>query len=278
MFRYTKLTLVREIGVVLAALVMLSPFYILIATALKPRQALLTTPAISWPETPTFDAFREVMGEAGSSGVWQGLMNSLIITVGAVAGLVAIGSITAYVLARKLSKVSNVVYALVIAGIVVPPQLGLIPIYTSARSLGLIGSQWGMIVLYIGMIMPLSIFLYAGFVRAIPREYEEAATIDGASKFKVFTRVIFPLLAPATGTVAIMTGLVIWNDFFNALIFLQGTDAATLPVFMYGFVGSLTSRWDLIFAVVIISMIPILTFYLFAQKKFIQGFAGGIKS
>lgn len=276
MFRYTKITFVREVLVILAALVMLSPFYILVATALKPRQDILTTPAISWPESPTFDAFVEVA--ANGTGLWQGLLNSVIITAGTVIGLVLIGAITSYVLTRKPARTSNVIFGLVIAGIVVPPQLGLIPVYTSARSLGLLGSQWGMILLYIGMLMPLAVFLYAGFVRAIPREYEEAATIDGAGKFAVFARVVFPLLAPATGTVAIMTGLVIWNDFFNALIFLQGTDAATLPVFMYGYVGSLSSRWDLIFAVVIISMIPILAFYLFAQKRFIQGFAGGIKA
>ena len=137
--------------------------------------------------------------------------------------------------------------------------------------------MWGMIVLYVGTLMPLAVFLYAGFFRNLPRDYEEAAAIDGASPGRVFFRIVLPLMAPATGTVAILTGLIVWNDFFSALIFLGGSDVQTLTVSMYYYVGSLVSAWNKIFAIVIISMVPILAFYLFAQKKFIQGFAGGIK-
>jgi raffinose/stachyose/melibiose transport system permease protein len=277
-FRYTKWTFVREVVVIFGALVMLLPFYILVTTALKPREEVLTTPAIQPPLNPTLAGFREVLAAEGQSSIWNGLLNSVLITAGTIIGLVLVGSITAYVISRKLGRFSTVVYYLILVGIIVPAQLGLVPIYVAARSLGLVGSQWGMVILYCGMLMPLAIFLYAGFVRGIPRDYEEAARIDGARKFQVFARVIFPLLSPATGTVAILTGLVVWNDFFTPLIFLQGTDASTLPVVMYSYVGSLVSRWDLIFCVVIVSMIPILAFYLFAQKQFIQGFAGGIKA
>jgi raffinose/stachyose/melibiose transport system permease protein len=277
-FRYTKWTFLRELVVIFGALVMLLPFYILVTTALKPREEVLTTPAIQPPLNPTLSGFREVLAAEGQSSIWGGLLNSVLITAGSIIGLVLIGSITAYVISRKLGRFSTVVYYLILVGIIVPAQLGLVPIYVAARSLGLVGNQWGMVILYIGMLMPLTIFLYAGFVRGIPRDYEEAARIDGARKFQVFARVIFPLLSPATGTVAILTGLVVWNDFFTPLIFLQGTDASTLPVVMYSYVGSLVSRWDLIFCVVIVSMIPILAFYLFAQKQFIQGFAGGIKA
>ena len=278
MFRYTKWTLVREIVVIFGALVMLLPFYILVTTALKPREEVLTTPAIQPPLNPTLAGFAEVLGAEGQSSIWNGLLNSVLITTGSILGLIAFGSITAYVISRKLGRFSTAVYYLILVGIIVPAQLGVVPIYVAARNLGLVGNQWGMVILYTGMLMPLTIFLYAGFVRAIPRDYEEAARIDGARKFQVFARVIFPLLSPATGTVAILTGLVVWNDFFTPLIFLQGTEASTLPVVMFSYVGSLVSRWDLIFCVVIVSMIPILTFYLFAQKQFIQGFAGGIKA
>lgn len=278
MFRYTKLTLVREVLVILAALVMMSPFYLLIATALKPQEELLTTSPLAWPQRATLDGFVTLFTDAGTGSIWQGLLNSIVITAGSVCLLGLIASVTAYVLARKLSRLSAALFYLCVAGVVVPPQLGLIPIYVSARTLGLLGSHWGMVILYGGMLLPLAIFLYGGFVRALPRDYEEAATIDGASRWQVFSRIVFPLLSPATGTVAILTGLIVWNDFFSALIFLMGSGAQTLPVVMYAFVGSLTSRWDLIFGTVIISMIPILVFYLFAQKKFIQGFAGGLKT
>ena len=278
MFRYTKWTLVREIVVIIGAIVMLLPFYFLFSTALKPREEVLTTPAIQPPTAPTLDGLFEIFGGTGRSSISVGMMNSVIITAGAIFGLVLLGSLCAYVLSRKFSRVSTVAYYMILVGIIVPAQLGTIPIYVGARALGMVGSLWGMIILYVGMLMPLAVFLYAGFIRALPKEYEEASTIDGASKFQIFVRVVFPLLAPATGTVAILTGLAVWNDFFTPLIFLDGSEAATLPVVMFGYVGSIVSRWDLIFWVVIVSMLPILIFYLFAQKKFIQGFSGGIKS
>jgi raffinose/stachyose/melibiose transport system permease protein len=134
-----------------------------------------------------------------------------------------------------------------------------------------------MIVLYGGLLLPLSVFIYAGFFRSMGTEYEEAAAIDGASPTQIFFRIVLPLMAPATGTVAILAGLIIWNDFFTPLIFLGGSDQQTLPVAMYYYIGSLVSQWNQIFAIVILSMIPILLFYLFAQKRFIQGFAGGLK-
>ena len=111
----------------------------------------------------------------------------------------------------------------------------------------------------------------------VPQPSVTAAAIDGASPTSVFFRIVLPLMAPATGTVAILTGLIVWNDFFTSLIFLGGSDVQTLTVSMYYYVGSLVSAWNKIFAIVIISMVPILAFYLFAQKRFIQGFAGGIK-
>ena len=97
------------------------------------------------------------------------------------------------------------------------------------------------------------------------------------ASFPSVVRVVFPLMAPATGTVAILAGLIVWNDFFTPLIFLNGSDAQTLPVVMFNYVGALVSQWNLIFAIVLISMVPILTFYIFAQRKFIQGFSGGLK-
>ena len=100
--------------------------------------------------------------------------------------------------------------------------------------------------------MPLSVFLYAGFFRGLGRDYEEAAAIDGAGPARVFFGIVLPLMAPATGTVSILTGLIVWNDFFTSLIFLGGSDNQTLPVSMYYYIGSLVSAWNKIFAVVII--------------------------
>jgi raffinose/stachyose/melibiose transport system permease protein len=277
MFRYTKATAVREFVVWVFALLTLLPFYFLVITALKPQEELLTTGTSAPPSRPTVENFAEVLTGGGDSNVLLGLFHSVVITLGSIAGMVLLGSLAAYVLVRSTARWGTITFYLFLIAIILPTQLGLIPLYIGARTLGLTGSMWGMIVLYVGTLMPLAVFLYAGFFRNLPRDYEEAAAIDGASPGRVFFRIVLPLMAPATGTVAILTGLIVWNDFFSALIFLGGSEVQTLTVSMYYYVGSLVSAWNKIFAIVIISMIPILTFYLFAQKKFIQGFAGGIK-
>ena len=277
MFRYTKLTALREFAFWLLALVFLAPFYFLITTSLKSDQETLTTSNLAPPSTPDFGNFLEVLTAQGNSNVVLGLINSVLITAGSILLLVLFGSITGYVLSRSTRRWSRGVYYLFLIAIVLPTQLGTVPLYIGARSIGLTGSIWGMVILYTGMLLPLSIFLYAGFFRGLGTEYEEAATIDGASRTQVFFRIVLPLMSPATGTVAILAGLIVWNDFFTSLIFLGGSQNQTLPVAMYYYIGSLVSSWNKIFAIVIVSMIPILAFYLFAQKRFIQGFAGGLK-
>jgi raffinose/stachyose/melibiose transport system permease protein len=279
-FRYRKRTFVLEVFTILAVLLLLTPFWILVMTSLKSGPDVLTTPAFEPPQHPTLETFRTLLSPSStaSDSIVNGLQSSAIITLGSIAGLVCFGSITAYALVRGKSRWTTRSYFLFLIAIILPTQLGVLPLYVEARNLELVGSKIGMIVIYTGVLLPLSVFLYAGFFRTLPPEYEEAATIDGASRIQMFVRVVFPLMAPATGTVSILAGLIVWNDFFTPLIFLNGSDSQTLPVVMYNYVGALVSQWNLIFAIVLISMVPILAFYVVAQKKFIQGFAGGLKS
>lgn len=277
MFRYTKLTAMREVLIWVLAVVFLAPFYFLVTTALKTDQESITSSTMAPPKGLDFSNFVEVLTAQGNSNVVMGLVNSLIITAGSILLLVILGALTGYVISRSTARWSRSVFYLFLIAIVLPTQLGTVPLYIGARTIGLTGSLWGMVILYTGMLLPLSIFLYAGFFRSLGTEYEEAAAIDGASRTQIFFNVVFPLMAPATGTVAILAGLIVWNDFFTSLIFLGGSANQTLPVAMYYYIGSLVSSWNKIFAIVIVSMIPILAFYLFAQKRFIQGFAGGLK-
>lgn len=277
MFRYTKLTAAREVAIWVVTLLGLLPFYFLIATAFKTDEEALTTSAMAPPSSLDFSAFVEVLTTGGRNSIPMSMLNSVIITGGAIAGLVLFGSVAAYVITRRTRAWTNLTFYLVLIAIILPAQLGTVPLYIGARSVGLTGNAIGMILLWIGILLPLSIFLYASFFRGLTTEYEEAAVIDGATPTQAFFRVVLPLMSPATGTVAILAGLIVWNDFFNSLIFLGGSETQTLPVAMYTYVGGLVSAWNKIFAVVIISMIPILAFYMFAQKRFIQGFAGGLK-
>jgi raffinose/stachyose/melibiose transport system permease protein len=277
MFRYTPLTAVREVVLWIIALIALIPFYFLVVIALKTPQEVNETALIAPPIAPTFENFVSVLTASGNSNVLRGLGVSVTITATTILLLIALGSVTGYVIARKTSRWSRVAYYTFLVAIILPSQLALVPLYIGARHLGLTGSIPGMIIIYTGLFVPLATFLYAGFFRGMGTEYEEAALIDGATRGQIFRRIVLPLMGPATGTVAIMTGLIVWNDFFISLIFLGGSPVQTLPVSMYYYVGSLVSQWNEIFAIVLISMIPILTFFLFAQKRFIQGFAGGLK-
>jgi raffinose/stachyose/melibiose transport system permease protein len=277
MFRYTKLSALREFVFWIVALIYLTPFYLLVVIALKPDDQVFSTSPLAPPTSPSFASFQKVWSASGESDIKIGLLNSFIITAGSILVLVLLGSLTGYVIVRNTRAWSRATYYLFLIAIILPIQLGTVPLYIGARAAHLTGSALGMIVLYGGLLLPLSVFIYAGFFRGMGSEYEEAAAIDGASPTQIFFRIVLPLMAPATGTVAILAGLIIWNDFFTPLIFLGGSDQQTLPVAMYYYIGSLVSQWNQIFAIVMVSMIPILAFYLFAQKRFIQGFAGGLK-
>jgi raffinose/stachyose/melibiose transport system permease protein len=239
----------------------------------------VTTSVVAPPASFNLGNFASVLSATGNTNVVMGLTASITITAATVVCLILFGSMTGYVIARSTTRLSSGTYYLFLIAIILPNQLATVPLYIGARNIGLTGSIWGMIVLYTALLLPLAVFLYAGFFRSLGTEYEEAATIDGASRTQIFFRIVLPLMSPATGTgtVAILTGLIIWNDFFTSLIFLGGSSAQTLPVTMYYYIGSLVSKWNEIFAIVIISMIPILVFYLIAQKRFIQGFSGGLK-
>ena len=274
--RYTSGTFVRELCVLIVAAVWWIPFYLLITVALKPA-----TEAVRSPFTPPTQLYLANFSTAwqGTSGVGLGtaLLNSFAITAGSVLALIAIGSISAYVLARQTPRLSTALYLAFVIGIILPAQLGIVPIYVALRQIGLLGTHLGAIVLYTGLLMPLSVFLYTGFVRALPRDYEDAAFIDGASRWQAFIRIVFPLLRGITGTVAVLTSLIIWNDFFTQLVFFGGgVNNRTLPVAIYNFVGEYEARWNVVFAAVAIALAPVLLLYLFAQRHLVRGFTGGI--
>jgi raffinose/stachyose/melibiose transport system permease protein len=274
--RYTRSTLLRELALVLVAIVFCLPFYLLMAIALETTTQTYKTP-VSFPWPPRFGNYADAWSAGGERGLSHALESSAIITLSSVVALIALGSLCAYTIARRKGHLSNLVYILFVLGYILPFQLAIIPLYVAMHHLGLIGNYAGMIVLNVGLLMPLTVFLYTGFIRALPRDYEEAARVDGAGILRTYARVVFPLLRPITGTVAVLIGISVWNEFFTALIFLGGSHLQTLPVAVYTFATGETERWNLIFAGVAIAIAPILIFYLFAQRQLIRGFSGGVK-
>jgi raffinose/stachyose/melibiose transport system permease protein len=276
LFRYTTKTFAREIVLLLGALVFFIPVYLLITMSVKTTHDVFTEP-LTPPTHPVLSNVAKAWHGTGGVSIARALVNSLVITTGTVVALIAIGSLCAYTLARRPSKMSSATYYAFLIAIIIPFQLGIVPIFVAMRRVSLIPSFYGAILLNTGLLMPLSVFLYTGFIRTMPKEYEEAAEVDGASLTRTFLKVVFPLLRPVTTTVAILTGVITWNEFFLALIFLGGSKYQPLPVSIYQFVGEYVTQWNFVFAAVLIAIAPMVLFYFFAQKQLIRGFSGGIR-
>jgi raffinose/stachyose/melibiose transport system permease protein len=272
MNRYTWRTAILEGSMILVGLLFLFPIYVLVILSLKAPgdQSAKLAP----PLQPTLQNFSDAWQQGGLGGA---LMNSFIVTVVTVAFTVVLAAAAAYPLSRLGARWSRFTYLGFLAGLLLPAQLALLPLYQTIRDLGLLGTLAGVIIVNVGGGMPFSIFLYAGFMRALPAEYEEAAAVDGAHAFRTFWAVVFPLVQPITGTVIILTAVATWNDFLTPLLYLSGSDQQTITVAVYGFVGQYGAQWNLIFAGIIISILPILIAYFFMQKYIVQGFAGGLK-
>jgi raffinose/stachyose/melibiose transport system permease protein len=271
--RYGRRTFVLELVMIAAAVAFLFPVYALFALALKTPGEIADSP-LSLPTSPTFDN----LGDAWSSAsLGWALLNSTVITSVSLVILVLLGSLAAYFLARRMTRISYGLYILFLLGIVLPFQLGLIPLYELVHDLGLLGTYWSMVAFYTGLQLPFTIFLYTGFMRALPRDYGDAALVDGASHLQSFTRVVFPLLRPVTGTVLILNAVFIWNDFFTPLLYLGGSENETVPVKIFAFVGQYVSNYGLVFAGLVVASLPILIVFLLLQRYVIKGFASGLK-
>jgi raffinose/stachyose/melibiose transport system permease protein len=271
--RYTSSTLLLEIAMIAAAVAFLFPVYALVTLSLKDAQQIASTP-LSLPAPATLDNYSAAWS---SAALGPSLMNSTIITVLSLVTLIAFGSFAAYFLARTQARLGYGLYILFLLGIVLPFQLGMIPLYRLVTDAGLIGTHLGMIVFYTGIQLPFTVFLYTGFIRALPRDYASAAQIDGANHLQAFVHVVFPLLRPITGTVLILNAVFIWNDFFTPLLYLGGSGYETVPVSIFAFVGQYVSDYGLVFAGLVIGALPIVVLFLLLQRYVIKGFSSGLK-
>ena len=271
--RYGKQTFALELGMIFVALLFLFPVYVLVTLSFK------STPEISGgglglPSSLETANYTQAWSTAH---IGAALVNSTIITSISLVALVAVGSTASYYLARKQSRLSYGMYIIFLLGIILPFQLALVPLYRLVEDAGLLGSYTSMVLFYTGLQTPFTIFLYTGFLRALPREYGEAALVDGASHWQSFRRVTFPLLRPITGTVIILNAVTVWNDFLTPLIYLGGSPNETLPVVVYQFVGQYVSNWGYIFAAVVLASLPMLLLFLILQRYVIKGFSSGLK-
>ncbi|HKS99835.1 MAG TPA: carbohydrate ABC transporter permease [Rugosimonospora sp.] len=272
MNRYTWRTLVLELAMAAAALVVAFPVYVLVNLAI--RRPSDTTSPIRPTTAPTLANFTAAWQQGRLGGA---LLNSVVVTAASVVIVLAISSLAAYPLARVGARWSRGAFLLIMLGLLLPFQLAALPLYQTMRDLGLLGTVWALVLFYCGLQVPFTTFLYIGFLRALPREFEDAALIDGCSPLAAFRYVVFPMLKPITVTALVLNAVFVWNDFFTPLLYLSGSTQQTVPVAVAGFVGQYVADWNLIFAALVISIVPILAVYFALQRSIINGFAGGLK-
>ncbi len=269
--RYTKRTFLLEIVAIALAIVFMIPFYFVLVNSVKPFAAILID-AAAWPEEFMFSNYARV---------WEiiqfprAFMNSFIITTISNIGLVLISSMAAWKMVRTPGKFSKILFILFVSAMVIPFQTVMIPLMKVGGTLGLTNSIPGLILMYFGFGVPLSILLYHGFVKTVPVQIEESAMMDGCSSFGVFWRIVFPLLKPITVTVVILNTLWIWNDYLLPLLVLQDAELRTIPLAASSFFAQYTKQWDMGLAALVLGITPVIIFFLFLQKHIIKGIASG---
>lgn len=247
------------------------PMWLVVATAGKSQGEALNpnlSPPSSWH---LWDNVVQVWRDAKVPSAFLG---SLFIMVPAVAGVLVLGSMAAWVLARRRGRLTAVLYAGAISGIVLPPAV--VTVVLLLRQLGIAGTGVGMVCVYMGIYMSTVVFFVTGFVRALPVELEEAARIDGAGPVLVFVRIVLPLLRPVLATATILICLYVWNDVFYAL-FVVGGRIDTLPLNLYqvASAGMYLNNWHLIFTYVLMMSLPLLLVFALFQRQIISGVTSG---
>lgn len=267
----------REILLVLMSLVFLSPIYIIFVNSFKNRQELYEN-TLALPTDFSLQYYEAAMERMDFLNAF---INSMYVTIVSVVFIIILSSMTAWMLARSGNKISTVIFMTLIATMLIPFQTIMMPLMqlvtgiTRETGIPLYNSLSGLIFMNIGFNAALSVFLYHGFIKSIPISLEEAATIDGASKFGIFWRIIFPILTPITATVMILNVILIWNDFLLPSLTLIDKELRTIPLSVFYFFGEFTIEWNLAMAGLTLTIIPVVIFYVMAQKYIIKGIGEG---
>ena len=202
-------------------------------------------------------------------------INSLIVTLGSMCIMIPVTSCAAYAVARLNFKGKNLIYMYLLLGIMIPAGVLGIPTFTVAMKMGLLNSHFGLLLIYAAQNIAMGMFIMRGFFISLPRELEEAAMIDGCSRFGCFVRIIVPLARAGVATQVIFNGLTIWNDYFMANIMITKDELRTLPSSIANFVGKHSTNYPELFAMLTMATIPVIIVFVLSQKSFIEGVAAG---
>lgn len=264
--------IVLHVVIVLGAAAMFFPFLWAVITSISPGAGLTVTPALI-PKNPSLEAYLRLFSELPFLRI---VGNSLLMAVVTTLVQLVTSSTAGYVFSRLPFRGRGVVFSLYLATMMIPLQVLIVPLFVELKTFGLLNT-------YLGALLPtfaaaFGIFLLRQAINQVPRELDEAATLDGASHFRIFFSVILPNIRPALATLTIFAFMGSWNSFLWPLVVLRKAELQTLPIALAGLQGQYTTEWDIIMAGSVVSILPMLALYIFAQKYVIQGVASsGIK-
>ncbi|MEM6428586.1 MAG: carbohydrate ABC transporter permease [Deinococcota bacterium] len=260
-------------ALIMCCVLALFPLLWTFITSITPRELVYQWPPQFIPDNITFDAYARALGK---TDLPRNFLNSLLVTTATVLGSLLIGSMAAFRFARGTFPGKNIILLFFIATIMVPGLSNIIPLYIIMRELSLLNTYLSLILVYIAGAMPLTVWLLKGFIESIPKELDESALLDGASKFQVFRFVILPLIGPGMAAAAVITFINSWNEFLLALTFIQSPEKRTLQPGIQLFVGYYEStEWTLIAAATLIACIPVIILFIFLQRSLIAGLTAG---
>lgn len=270
MRRFAKPLLV--LAVILGALVMFFPFLWTFVTSISPGAGLSATPQLI-PKNPSWSAYQTLFHNTQFGRV---ILNSVVLAVATTLIELTTSSLAAYVFSRMPFPGRGIVFTCYLATMMIPMQVLIVPLFAQMRDLGLVNSYLG--VLLPSLASPFGVFLLRQAMNSVPRELDEAARVDGAGHLRIFSQIVLPLVGPALATFTVFSFMSSWNAFLWPLVILRQANMKTLPLALAGLQGQYTTQWDVMMAGSVISILPMLAIYIFAQKYVIQGVANtGLK-
>ncbi|MBP7202078.1 MAG: carbohydrate ABC transporter permease [Propionivibrio sp.] len=247
------------------------PFIFVVMTSLKSQQETFSGSVWSLPEKLNFENYLAVL----NGGFWTYLRNSVFVLVTSIILILVISSMAAYAFARLRFRLNKPLFGLIVAGMIVPIHITLIPIYLLIRNVGLYDTPFALIGPYVATALPVSIFILTEFMRQIPKELEEAAKLDGCGAFGIFWKVFLPLSGPGLSTVAIYNSIGLWNEFIFAYVLTSNPANRTLPLAIWDFQGQYASNIPAILSVVTLTSLPLIVAYAFGQERIVKGMMAG---
>lgn len=263
------------LGFILFVLFIGFPFYYIVISSLTPRNELFNIPPRYWPSEFTLDNYKSMMDSVPFTLYFR---NSLIFGVGSAVISVLVSTMAAYALARIRFPGSNVVYMLLILSAALPQIAVLVPMFQTFQQADLINTHQGLIILMSSLILPFTILILVSFIMQVPPEIEEAALIDGANIVQVLTKIVLPLILPAISTMTVINFIISWNELLYPLVFAQRDSTKTLSVALVELssdASTYTRPWDMLSALSVFMVIPVLLLVLFAQRLIIAGLSRG---